>query len=1228
MKKNFRKLLISALALSSTVCLLAGCDALAIFGGEKLDAVKDYEWTYNPEFQDPCDEDMTIDGSLDEARWKNQTWLTHTDGDVTVQYTTVFSEKGLYIGAIANDEDIQWNSRLNMGYYNSYLGDGVMNADNSTFWFRISAKDEKDYHTFTAYNFFIDAKDRASRNQTRFQAKASLNDELGKADEMTAELFVTWEALNMEIPIGEEFPQSVRICPAYRYVKEENNGENKWVLPSFYTLNAYRMRNNGVFTADGYGNPDVENAVLGETGNGKSKSDGWDLSELNAETPKVTTTWAHDQAIFFTDIQSDTYLYSTKVKLLPETWGEGNGGAGLIDLVSPSEFISLYVYANHLSSDNAGNRNEVWIGLYGNLRDLGSTNSRYNDKLCLTFPFEERYETEGIELTVAKNGSMIYYFAERQLVYAGNFNMLQSNASPGLYTLTRQAEFTDFYAEDYSDDPNGLLEKINEYAYTVTTESSGGAVTPEKLAVALDESGNVTEDFVFRLDPVSGYVLTTLEIEGTSEDCDYYQYAVENLEDGVLTIDKSKITGNLSVKAKFTTYRTGENMNSAVKVTGKVTSATDGSNVNGATVRLKGDNPLMNYETTVNNGTYMFYALPAGTYTVKDKDNTRTVNVNGHYAFEVEMYGYKFVTDEVTIPALQDGVEKQDVAVNFVVEERVIGGNVNIEGVIVESDHTYWTPDKYLEDVVTIKSGGNCSHFYYTGVATESAVIEFTVTNLSDTSKTYDKAPSVGVRMENSALKRFEVGFTINNTAQYSRTGAWEAMQQFQYDKSYADFDLMEIGVAHTFRIVRSGAAIATFVKQGEEWVELFNVSDPIFAGVRAYALTYRDGGGEKTIEFSDCKIAYQSADTVDGVPFDEFIKNTFTREIQIADFDESLGSIEIINGAEKIDGKYYAYAGEEITVAVKSDKKYKIFMGDQSQNGNGDSQYVFMVKNDCEIGLYPTNLMKQDATTGEIVYAGPNGGTSASQYYYLGSGNRVYLNTTIKTDAVSGVNGTEGIIIKVGEQERRVLFAGSGVYIFTEKDGGHNNSIKGAAAYINSGLTTLDGEYAIYQSLVTFGKYFDTDVSQSSAMETPYGTWYGNGKKYSMGDITACNNVTYLIENGYLYISLGETAETATAYLKINLRCLFGVDTIDQNTEYTIGYASSGGSYINMNYANGVVESPAYSYTTNVLLFDDEAYDAAEENLEKFGEKVPHYEQNLDDGVWIDGSKFWDTNA
>ena len=272
-------------------------------------------------------------------------------------------------------------------------------------------------------------------------------------------------------------------------------------------------------------------------------------------------------------------------------------------------------------------------------------------------------------------------------------------------------------------------------------------------------------------------------------------------------------------------------------------------------------------------------------------------------------------------------------------------------------------------------------------------------------------------------------------------------------------------------------------------------------------------------------------------------------------------------------------------------------------------------------------NLMKYDETTGTVVYDGVMPATSAQpQWYYLeGSGNSVYLDTTITTDVAADVaQGAEGIIIKVGNKARRVLFANSGVYVFTEDDGTHDASAgTGAAVYTNSGLTDGNGNYAIYQALTTFGKYFDINIELQTGNETPYGTWYGVSR-YTWGNISACNRVVYIINDGYLYIALGADESSVTAFLKINLNCMF-YGLINDTTVYKIGYASSGHKYGGANYYNGTVENPAYAYKTNELLFDTAAESKIAQTIannftERHAMKMNENGEIVNDGT-LDGS-------
>lgn len=121
-----------------------------------------YDWKYNQNFVDEMDADMKIDGKLDEARWKEngKKWLTHTEKNVNMRYTTSFTAKGLYIAAEAKDTLMQWNETRDF-------------ANNSSFYFYIISENATEYHAFDCMGFYVDELHSACRQNTRFAAKAS-----------------------------------------------------------------------------------------------------------------------------------------------------------------------------------------------------------------------------------------------------------------------------------------------------------------------------------------------------------------------------------------------------------------------------------------------------------------------------------------------------------------------------------------------------------------------------------------------------------------------------------------------------------------------------------------------------------------------------------------------------------------------------------------------------------------------------------------------------------------------------------------------------------------------------------------------------------------------------------------------------------------------------------------------------------------------------------------------
>ncbi len=179
-----------------------------------------YRWSYVKPFADEHDNDMTIDGVLDEARWENAAYHEYDAGNgVKTRYATVYTDYGVYIGAEVEEPSLQWNARFNFSRTTA-------NPANSAFHFEIKHRGvtASPKRVFEIYNFYVDMKHSASRNQTHFEARSKVNN----ATKMTAEFFVSWEALHIDASEWSNVSQSVEIHPRYRHVVAPDSGQNTW----------------------------------------------------------------------------------------------------------------------------------------------------------------------------------------------------------------------------------------------------------------------------------------------------------------------------------------------------------------------------------------------------------------------------------------------------------------------------------------------------------------------------------------------------------------------------------------------------------------------------------------------------------------------------------------------------------------------------------------------------------------------------------------------------------------------------------------------------------------------------------------------------------------------------------------------------------------------------------------------------------------------------------------
>ena len=620
------KLLLSLLAL--TLLPLTSCnnnknnnddDPIIIVDDEECDYT--YDWVYDPENVDPYDTYMTIDGRLNEPIWDNTKWLTHKENkyNITVSYSTYFTEKGLYIAAIAEDSHIQWNSRL---YY----------FNNSSFWFGITDVDCTYLRPTEFMNIFVDPYYAVSRNLNRFAGKAITDKAIGNgASKMTCEVFISWDSLNIEVPEGQDYPDVIRINPHYRYVESVGNTNNRWVRPLFYFDDRGRQSCIGRFGPDGYINADKENAILGDAGNGLSKSDGWDLS--NIDLGVVTSDGPHSQAIFFKGINSERYVFETKMKIvggIQDTWPS----AGICNATDEIHFDTLHITGNDVLTNNGSfaihhlslNKNDVegWVD-----KTIGSAANPGYDI---------------ITLKCIKDGINFYYIVNGVYIGSETISHLEGNACPGLYTLGCEAIFFDYKVKDYHNDAEGIENEILKHACPIKTnfDAKYGYVSASPSAVTPGNGVTLT------ISPNSGYIVEDITITDKANDIisiggekvnlDYY---LKNSFDGLLYIPE--VTNLLNVNITFSKFS-----GSTTRIITSIINEANGEPIANADFAFKGSDPRLYYSGTTGSSGGINILLPrAGTYEVGNS----TITVDGHYDLYITRDNYPIYVGSVEVPS-------------------------------------------------------------------------------------------------------------------------------------------------------------------------------------------------------------------------------------------------------------------------------------------------------------------------------------------------------------------------------------------------------------------------------------------------------------------------------------------------------------------------------------------------------------------------------------------------
>ena len=804
MKNKFKFLIVALLVLSMSAFVLAACRTSG--DGEKIDSsgLNNYDYSQEAAFGEVPDENVRIDGKLDEQLWQNLAYMRHTDParDVKINVTTHFSEKGLYIGAYSEDKKIYWNGK---NYFNW----------NTHFVFRIASADT------TAYSQNVKEIRIDSNNvfpgSTRVNAKSAvLGNEVnsGSSDGLSVEMFITWDAIGIELEKDGEgnviLPESIKLYWRYRYV-ENNNGTNSRAYDSRNTFDydAAQMGNYAYYGKDGFISADREGAVIGDAYNGVSKSAGWDVSrEAEGVVKSINPVY---QGIFFKQAYARSFVMTTSIRPVKDLTGNIGAKAGLLMYKDNTEYRAVALDVSTSNRVKVGSATTDKI-----IKDTIYTATHYPDNIynlaALNAGQNISYsaDQELVTLTVIKDNATLYYIVNGKLVCTEQQEYLSSSVLAGLYASHGEVEFTDYSFTSFDSDPEALAEEISKYAYKITvpgqSDVTGGYIVSDVLAVAKNQTqaeANIT--FV----NYSGYKLDKVEVNGI----DVTAEALENAVGNVYTL-------------------TGINEDKDIKVSFVPVSAAELVTVSG---RVRGSDRA---DAVVDSASIMITALDASGKTVPLYSVSNIASSRGQftlglikgysYVMEITGSGYRkltYTTDVINADIADDpATEETYEGLDIVADPNVLGGSVNKDflfdqydndvrlSVNVSSSTAIWDLTQEEKSLAIFDAKvPNMSPIYFTGKADSVAVMEATVSNITDDQlyPDYEKDPSAGFIITDGGTRMF-IGL-LRKGIRVLPTGGWNG-DNFDVDGLVKYNTANEIGQSVTFKIIRNGTVFYIFI--------------------------------------------------------------------------------------------------------------------------------------------------------------------------------------------------------------------------------------------------------------------------------------------------------------------------------------------------------------------------------------------------------------------------------
>ena len=769
-----KKILIGVLSVAAAFCLITGC---ATGSNSKSEP---YEWEYDPVFTAKYDADMNLDGEFNEERWQGNNWFETTDSGITLKITTAFSELGMYIGAIAQDENISWyekhdyNSNSNFDFV--IMEEGVEQVGNN----------EYQYHPTKRHEFNIDSQNTRSYQAVQFAFGRKIEGEVnsGNTQSFSVELFVTWDDLNIDVSEYEAgYPDYVRVYGSYLKTYGQGSTDNFPVGMIFsekrHYVSYYKFGNDGLCA-------DYENSLLGNAVNGPGATDEWDLSNEGHAVSKENFA----QALWVKNAAQDFEL-TVSAKAL-----DGNSQESVFGFITQTSVKNYHIYGvahgELLSNNKMCSKSTDTADSYQWTYNYGYFAQTQYDKA-------EKDLSQGVELKMIKKGNRFYYIENGEFVYSEILNNFSGSVFVGLFANAK----TDFYNisfQSYDNNTDGLDSLIGEYCCDIQTsgQTAGGSITSDVLAVKKGGTANIS------VQPSAGYLWTGLTVNGK----DYYSTAMADLRDGKFALS---VNESVVIEATFTPIP----IEYCTVVSGYLTNDI-GSRLGMVEITVTNDdNPILNCSVTASNRGY--YELPLmreGKYTIGGKEYTS----NGTYTVTYEFAGHASKTETLVLTENADATMSHDVVMkSFEI------GSVSVNGKI---------PNTYGLENVKFVDG------YY---VVEDESIELYYKDI--VSKCYYAKVTLGVDMSamSPTTTNCVPGFIIHNgtNAIYFKFAAWEP-GRILINCNGIEIGIND-SINHTLSQTQKGSVTFGILRVNEK-IYIINDSDDLVAVLSKDGMELMDG--------------------------------------------------------------------------------------------------------------------------------------------------------------------------------------------------------------------------------------------------------------------------------------------------------------------------------------------------------------------------------------------------